>query len=363
MRILTSALLLFTLIFNSGCVRVPGDGTDSGDPELNPWTQIENLATTQAILNTFPVADALFLVTGDEFIRINADNVILEKRALTGTFTNIYKPAISANTFARVSESSSGDVFIEFHLTKNPNDFRKIAINDLSDIPGEVLELVVDGKELGAFNFDGSKFLIATTTKTAGSTGSHHALFEFSILLDASTRNIINITHKRLCDITEIPGSFDQIGSIVFNNEDRYIISKVGAYKVNKDGDVTRIKRGWYQDLFRRNGKIYITAFERFDMLISDDNGDTWERTPTASDLQFVTVAGETLISQTANGILPQTPENLADIFTLKDLRMNREMLGTDFVGSFNAFDFFAEKYYFAIGKDLYSTDKILVEE
>ena len=360
MRILTSVFLLFTLIFNSGCVRVPGDGsgTNIGDPDLNPWTQVENLATTQAILNTFAVSDALFLVTGDEFIRINSDDVILEKRGLQGTFTNIYKPALSANTFVRASQSGGQD-FIEFHLTKNPNDFRKIAINDLSDVPGEIVELVSDSKEIGAFNFDGLKFLIATKTKP----NFHHTFFEFQLTLDPATLNITGLTHRRLCDIPDIPADFDQIGSMAFINNYWYITSKVGAFKVDRDGNVDKIQSGWYQDVFRRNGKIYLTAFERFDMRISDDNGETWERTPTASDLQFVTVAGETLISQTAIGILPQTPENLADIFTLKDLRMNRIMLGTDFVGSFNAFDFFNNKYYFAIGKELYSSEEVFIEE
>lgn len=358
MRILTSALLLFTLIFNSGCVRVPGDGTNTGDPELNPWTQVEGLATTQAILNTYAVTEQLFLITGDEFIRLNPDNVVLEKRPLQGNFTKSHKPALSPNLFVRPTESGGQD-FIEFHLTKNPNVKKIIAVNDLSDISGEIVELVSDSKEIGAFSFDGFKFLIATATTP----NFHHTFFEFKITLDGATRNILDISHKRLCDIPDIPADFDQIGSMEFINQHWYITSKVGVFKVNKDGDVEPIQQGYYQDVFRRNGKIYLTAFERFDMRISDDNGETWERTPTASDLQFVTVAGETLISQTATGILPQTPENLADIFTLKDLRMNREMLGTDFVGSFNAFDFFAEKYYFAIGKDLYSSEKVLVEE
>jgi len=171
MRKLTLILAISLLFICAGCVRVPFP--DETDVNLNPWMLVEDLEPNQAILNTYAVADALFLLTNDEFISISKDNNVLRRVTLPGNFSRDFRPAMASNIYARPIDGTS----LEFRLTKNDFDFETIKIDAVSlGLPaGDRIELASSGKEIGAFNVTENKFMTAVYNQDKG----YHTLIVF----------------------------------------------------------------------------------------------------------------------------------------------------------------------------------------
>lgn len=357
MRNLTVLLYLSALFLFFSCVRIPeGDGIGT-DPEKNPWEELADLESEQPILNMYSNGDVLMTISGGEFTRIDADQTILEKRLLNDNTIDFGTPALSENTFARLVSTSSAEQKLEFHLVKNPQEVITFSINELKSNPSESLEIDFEGKEIGAFNFDGNLFLLPVKNLT----NQHYSFFLFELELDPSTFQFrgAEITHR--IDLTDIASNPGTLSNIKWIGNQFFVATKNGSYRINKDGTARQINNIWMKDFFQWSGTIYGTGFNDFDIIKSDDNGLSW--TPaTPSPLRLVRIQRGKLVSQVFKGNRYQIPINHQNIFQTREMMLNEDFPSDD-EGAYLAIEAFSGNFYLAIGKDLYYTSDIFAVE
>ena len=356
MRKLSILLFVSTIIFSAGCVRVPEGVGSITDPEKNPWTKLEMFNSELPILNMLATRDQLMSITGNEFTRFDSDQTILEKRDLSANNVDSGTPAMSLNTFARLSNNNSAQQVLEFHLVKNPDEVVTFTENDLRSNPNETIKIDFEGKEIGAFNTDGNLFLLPTKNFT----DNHYTFFLFDVKLDPQTFHFQGITIEHRIDIPEVISNPGTLSNIKWIGNQFFVATKNGSYRINKDGTTRKINDIWMRDFFQWSGDIYGTGFNDFDLITSSDNGLSWQPA-TTGPLKLVRVQGGKLVSQIFRGHRYQIPVDHEDIFTTKEMALNEDFPADDI--SYLAIENFSGNFYLALGKDIYFAPNIFAVE
>jgi len=358
--------IFFVLIFGfsiSSCVRVPGESTGSVDPEVDPFTLVDDLVSDRLILNAKSNGSQLHVISEGEYFILNKERRIIENFIFRGDAKTFGTPAFSNNVFVRVvAEDGQPRPDIEFRATKNPTSLFSINEEDISETPDESLEIdEFLSSENGAFNTDNTHFVLVTISRPK----FEYKLVRFKVTTDASTNNIDNVEVDGYATLKDIDVDNGAISSIKYFGNEIFIASRNGTFRVTENGlRVQEVSPFWSIDLFRSGGNLYSTAFNTGQMLVSEDNGRTWDRSNILTDLGLVRVRGTRLISQATTGSEFFTPLDTDNIFETASMKLNPAIRdNVDNKGLYRAFEFFNGEYYFSVGKELYFADDIIAEE
>ena len=322
------------------------------------------MVSEHELLNARATPDLLRIISDSEFLVLDRDNRIDEKIPFSEFPKNFGTPVIGDNVFVRIGGTGNAEQVLEFRPTKNPTSSWEIRTDDLAE-PNEIINFDDQlGGEIGAFNFDGTSFLLPVTriTTVNSTTTTRDRLFIlFNVKLDASTFNITDISVETRIEIPSIsfdPGSVSSIRSEAGN----FLVASInGAFRIDRNARVQQISPAWTLDFFRFGSDIYATSFSANQLFVSDDNGTTWEQSTISSELGLVKVTGLELVTQFQGGSIFETPIDDNNPFEVAEMRLNPELENQ--IGLYNIFEFFNGNYYLSVGKELYFAPEIVVVE
>ncbi|MEL6863410.1 MAG: hypothetical protein AAFP19_03280 [Bacteroidota bacterium] len=345
-----SSILLFSLVFLPACLIKP--------PEEEPdrwFTAFEEELVTP-IRNIHASPTQMYAVSDDEFIRLDNNNQVVERRQILLPRRFFGRPSLSDYVFVRVTRQEETDQVIEFHLTRNAAARVDVTFSELIAEFGDELFPEDNSRYSGAFNDSGTQFLLPTLNFSK----DVFSMILFDIELNTTNTAFESVKVNKVIPIDEMPNDPKSLSSIRYINGHFYLASLNGAFRVSPQGDYETILQDWIVDFFTFDGKIFATG-SGSDLQVSEDNGLTWERdndTDDPTDLRFVEVTNEQVFTQNFIGFPFQlSTENLVDATTLK---LNKDF--PDDLAAYNNIRFFYDRYYLTVQKELYYTLELFTE-
>lgn len=337
-------------------------------PDL--WFPLD-FETNTPIRNMRSSLTELKLVTDDEFIRLNINGEVVERRDLTLPFNFFgFRPALGEYSFIRLvraqvaysrpglSDSIVQKPLMEMHLTKQA--VQQIYRKDIDDIdPGKNLSFEEFARVTGAYNGDESKYLLVTLNNTNGS-NSIHSLYLMDLGLNAQRTQSSGITVDKRIDI-DLTADTRLVSNTKFINGNFYLCTEFGAWRIDPvSGTAAKIATSWIKDVFEKEGKVYLTSFNDFEFLVSSDNGTTFGPVGNnGTSLKFVEVVNDQVFTQEQLGLPWRMAED--DLGTDSALIINKDF--EDSGAEYWNIDYFYNRYYISIQKQLYYTEDLQVED
>ncbi|MEM1320160.1 MAG: hypothetical protein AAGG75_07885 [Bacteroidota bacterium] len=345
------AVLLFALLVGqSACLIKPEDEIP------DPWKLAFEDATITPIRNMHASPTEFYVITDDEFIRLDNNNNIIERRKLTLPFRFFGRPQLSDNVFTRVTRQGQSDQIIEFHLAKIPGQVYNYSFEQLEAETGDQLFPETSGRYTAAFNDVGTQMLLPASN----SSKDIYTLLLFDIELNSNNSEILNVSLRANIDVTDLQNDPNSISNTRFVDGHYYVTSLNGAFRVGPDGSVTKIFQQWMLDFFSYEDSLFVTS-SAAQLFTSSDSGLSWREwdEENRTELQFVEVANNNVFSQPFTGFPFQMADE--DLLSTRKVRLNQDFV--DDVSAYNNIRFFFDKYYLANQKELYFTDDIKLEE
>jgi len=324
------------------------------------WEKLD-LATNTPIRNMYASPVELYLLSDDEFVRINNQNELLERRVFPDLPTTFYgRPSISQYAFTYLVWQDDVQYSMEVHLTKNPDEIFYFNLKDLEAVNDSfTVDLETSARYNGAFNEDNTQFLLPVMDKGS----NKYSVFLFDINLTFNKQSFINTTSTKGVEVSKkidlpLAAIKGDLMNTSYINGFYYITSKWGTYRIDPNtGDYTQVNQIWTLDAFGHQGKIYLTGFNDFDFYVSNDNGLSFEQVG-VSPLKYVEVENNQIISQTQLGL----PWHLAedDMLSNEAIRVNNSFVD-DGASYWNIRHFYG-RYYLSIQKEVYFLEDLEVE-
>lgn len=354
MRRITALLTLFSVLVISGCLIKPPE------VEPEPWTKVEDFLsnTNIRILHTTP--NELYILSDAEFARIDANNDLVEKRALELPIRFYGRPAVSDDTFFQMIRNDSDSLQANFYLVEDQNEIYTIQLNDLAN-PGEFgFRGENEARNGGTYSDDGKQFIVPVIQIP----NEYYTFLLFDINLSADKKDFVSIDLKHRIDLEDFPADQDNLQNVKFIDGFFYATSRDGAVRINPNtGNAVKISEEWVFDVFLYENRIYQTLGSGNELLVSNNNG-----------LNFDPVeVGENLLNLFAIEIINEnilTQQTIFSPFRIVDpeftqtqtLRVNEDF-GDQLFGAFQDITFFNGKYYLPVFKELYTADELRVVE
>jgi hypothetical protein len=342
--------LLVALSFTTCLIKPP-------EPEPVPWARLEgyNNNTNVRVLHT--TANELYILSDDEFTRLNQNNEFVEKRNIGLPFDFTGRPGISDHSFYQITLNDSSKIEINFRLTKNASQLLKIKIDNFKESGDAAFLSEGEGKNTAAYNIDGTQFIIPVIQIP----DSYYAFFLFNINLNPSKTEFEEIELVSRINITDFPANTGNLNTVRYIDGFFYATSLHGAIRINPStGTYQKIFTDWMIDIFKLEDKIYATGFGNT-LFVSEDNGqnfvplDLGEAPP---QMHVIDILQNKIFSQQAIGF----PFNLVDAnFTTS----KRITLNEDFPQDFSAYQdiaYFNDNFYLSIFEKLYFGPEIITE-
>lgn len=331
------------------------------------WNNLD-ITTNTPIRNMYAGPTELLIMTDDEFIRVDNQNQVKERRVFPDLPFNFFgRPTLSRYVFTRVvtqdypDPDAPGQIIkvnqLEVHLTKDFDSSETVNLNLDQFAEDNEISIVPEdkGRYNGAFDTNGDLFLLPTLNITDNT----YSFFLFNINLNLSKDAFVGtgVTLNKRIDLPldDIDGD---IMNTSFINGFFYINSKWGTYRLDPDtGDYIEINKIWTLNAFEHKDKIFLTGFNDFDFYQSDDNGQSFEQVGTSS-LKFVEVENGNIFSQSQLGL----PWSLADedMLGAEELRVNKSF--EDDGASYWNVRYFYGRYYISIQKEVYFLEDLETE-
>ncbi|MEZ4982633.1 MAG: hypothetical protein R2769_13825 [Saprospiraceae bacterium] len=345
---IVTILTLFSLL--NSCITYEGE-PNPGSVEEKKWEKVP-ISFERLILETRATPFYLMAITDNQFFRIGTENEILEKRILDVENGVYGKPCLADNLFVRLTKDDDGRFQLEFHLVKNSAEVLQKSIEELAGEQNEVVQPDYFARNIGAFNQDGSRFILPTVTFP----NFHYTFFIFDVRLDATTFHFEKVETVNRVDIPELSSEFNNIGTIRSLGSDFYIAAKDGGFKIDKDGEYTMISSHWMKDYFSKGSNYYGVAFEDNLFMESKNQGRDWATAQEPSEVKEVSKAGGLILSQ----FLPGHQFSLANdsLTTIKKVKLNEEFPNDN--NSYQSINYFSNNFYLSVGKDLYLSQNIV---
>lgn len=343
-------LVLFVLVFQS-CYKLPDNEAN------NPWETID-LTTTTPIRSMFAGPLELFLATDDELYRINTNNEVIEKRNITLPFRHFGRPIMSEFSLIRLVRTVEESQVAEIHLMRNPNEVYNFKVSEIPTNGEENFEVEGASRNPGAFNSDGSQFLLPMRVISA--TERYYAFFLLDINLNSTRNEFISVDIAQRINVPSLPGDPGNIDNIKFHNGHYYVTSKSGAYRISPDGTVKNPFTGWMFDTFQKNGKLYMTGFSDFEFYSSSDNGENWERVLDSTPIKMVESANNEIFFHQALGFRFELASE--DFKSSKKVALNEAFPADDFAAFSNLVYFFGN-YYMSVQKEVAFAKEVQTED
>lgn len=335
------ALLSFT-----ACIPLLPEESPTPTPVTDDWKALANVTPELSFKALHATPFELYAITDNQFIRIGEAQNLVEQRTLQVVNQYYGLPAMSDNVFARIGlDPTDSRKFIEFHLTKNGNEVRKVSTKDFV-AANESFEPEVNGRSTGVFSADGTKFFLPGTVFNT----YKPAVVILNVNLNAATNYFSSITLAKKVDLPNLNAG-QTITSMRFIDNACYLATAGGGYRVALDGTVRRLFPDWVVDFFKSGNVIYATGYASSIFYFSVDGGTTWTRSAQPSTLRYVEVAGKFVFTQ----------EQMGKAFELADSTLNKsvalrynkafQLVSTE---SFTDIVFFKNNYYTNYNKQIF---------
>lgn len=353
-RYLQFLLLLVFFIQSPSCLITPPD------PAPVLWMKAFEFETNTPIRNMHATATELLVISDDELIRLGPDNELKERRILPVPFEFYSWPVLSDNTFARVirTEAQGGPV-LELNINAVPGEVLSIPFEILKDNNDEVFAPASknSAQYTLAYNDEGTQLLLPVVNFE----GNAYVFFLIDIELDFSKTKFINVQKTRRIDIPEIPGSVtDRVNNIVYENGNYYVVSLDGTFRISPDGTYQKVIPTWLYDVFEKNDTLYATG-RGLDFYTSTSNGVSWVERDSTSDLKFVDVIGDKILSQNFPWALYTMADE--DLEEVRPLVLNESFPDEVTSNAYAKLLYFYNSHYLIVQKELYFSCGLRTEE
>jgi hypothetical protein len=324
------------------------------NPDEYPWKALTGVTANSPIRGIHATPFELYFLSNNFLFRFDDKLVLQEKRLLPTDRSFFGAPILSDNVFVRVTQNSSNDAVFEFNVTRNAQNIKKIPASLLVDTAKRetfVPEAVYDQTlQPGVFSTDGTKFLVVGTVNS-------NKVFAIilNVQLDFTATNFQSITVLKRVELPDLLSK--KLESIRFINDNFYVATQNGGYRVTPTGEVKKLFNHWALDFFAVGSTIYSTPFSAYDFHKSTDNGLTFSRS-VPSELKYVEVVNNRVFSKLSKGV---NYANIADSTLSKGLKVkyNPDL----FARTTDAIDYhlryFKGKYYMNDGAKIYAVDTI----
>lgn len=350
-KLLWPLLLSFSFLLNYSCQR-PFLSDDEVVSKAN-WEMVD-FESERPIQAMHATPFEWHIITENEFARFDAENKLLEKRPLARNSGVLGFPALSDNTFVRLTTNDEAKQELEFHLTRNPSDIHRILVDSLVGPADDFVEVEFQAHKIGVFSDDGTIFLLPIKVLP----DRHYTLLMFQVLHDVPHTSFTSVEVFKRIELTELSTDLPRLNALRFVNGNFYVTSQEGAWRISPSGNTEKVFIQWMIDVFPYQGDVYITGLNSFDLHKSADNGVTWERLNQNSDLKIVTNANELLFTQSATGLVYRLIDD--DLLKAKNIVFPSDYTPQDAV-YFGA-AYFTDKYYFSLEREIYMTEIIVLE-
>ncbi len=348
------ALLFIVLTTNACLIRPP-------EPEADIWIKTLDFETITPFEHMLATPTELLLLTRDEFLRLNINKELIERRPLNLPFRFLGRPMLSENVFVRLTRLDQAEnQSIEFHSTKNPTE--KVILNLLDYVLDTDENLIIDAnpRYTGAFNATGTEYLLPTINFSG--LERKYVFLLFSIELDPSKTIIEEVNLKKRIEVNELPAglfSNDGLANIKHVNGFYYISSLNGTARISSNGDLTYpIPQLPIFDFFAQKDTVFAAGFGN-DLHLSLDNGATFAKRDSMTDIQMVETADDLIFTHQANGF----PFRLTDPMKMNAKEVSRNMDFPDDFAAYRNIVFFRNEYFITVQKELFHTGIIEVED
>lgn len=291
----------------------------------------------------------IYLITENAFARLNSELAVIEQRTLP--LSNSI-PALSDNTFVRLTTNDQNRQVIEFRLARNGDETFRVLVDTLPAPAGNSLEIETYANSIGAFSTDGTRFLMAAKALPA----RYYSLFLFDIQQNLQHNAFVSVKMIKRIDLADLDANADGVvKSIRFVNGNFYVATQQGGWRITPAGEAVKKFSQWKEDCFSWLGDIYMTGVVDFDLDKSIDNGLSWERVNIGSALRHVTVADTMVFTQE----VPGKPFALMP----KDFKQAKAIAYPDSIdlaaSLFYGMVYFQGRYYVSIDRNIYAATAI----
>lgn len=295
----------------------------------------------------------LYTISENQFSRFDSDHNLIEKRPLE-TYSGVRGiPAMSDNTFVRLTIDDAARQTIEFHLSRTPSQIVRIPADSLAGPNDDLLEVEFLARSLGVFSSDGTLFLLPAQVFPA----RKYSLFLFEVLHNQAHNVFTSVEVVKRIDL-DLSADFASIVSLRFLNGSFYVTSREGAWRITPSGTAEKIFPQWMRDVFSWQGNLYITGLNAFDLHESSDNGLTWERLNQNTELDIVETAGDLVFTQKVWGtVFSMMPD---DFIKAKKIVYPPGFSETDPI--YYGVVFLGGNYYFSLDREVYFTTEVVTK-
>ncbi len=341
---IAALLMIGSLLTLTACLIKP----PPEEPDL--WEAVLTEPFLNPIRNIHTSLTQLYAISDDEFIRLDNNNELLERRRLNLPFRFFGRPSLSDQVFVRVTRQDNNDQVIEFHLAKVAGQQVDITFSELISQTGDELFPEDNARYTGAFNADGSQFVIPTLNFSK----DIFTFLVFDILLNSAGSAFESVELAKAIDIPDMQNDPKSLSNFKFINGFYYASSQNGGFRINPNGQFDELFSTWMLDFFAFDGQLYATG-SGSDLHESTDNGLNWNRVNDLDDpteLRFTEVANEQVFTQLFTGFPFQLSDD--DLLKAKDLKFNKDF--TADVAAYTNILYFFGRYYITLQKELYFT-------
>jgi len=333
-----------------------GDDGNGGmmEPSTIAWDSTD-VSISEQIIALHSTPFELFVFSSGEFLRIEktTENVI-ERRPFPRQEQTLGQPAVNDVVFSRgILDTRNGAEAIQFQLVQNQAEVRQFYIDSLTN---ELLAIESDGAQIGAFNSTGTIYVQPVIQRINRRLG----MLIFSINFDQTFTRFTDVSFVGLIDFPEVRESNRVVSSIRFIDNDFYIATKFGAYRMTPSGLVETIIESPtdIRDIFEYDNKLYASQVSLAPLFVSD-NGVDWQSSGIVSDLRLVDVFDKQLVSQELEGWQYRLSNDIMQVTNPLDLNQSMGQIAND---EFFGIEKLDSTFYIGFKNTLFRTDSLRAE-
>lgn len=353
MRSIIRYTLFFSILLTASCLIKPAE------PEPEPWNQVEDYFSNTNIRVLHATNDQLYILSDDEFARLDQNQTLIEKRRLELPIRFYGRPAVSDHTFYQLIRNDVDSLQLNFYMTRNPEPVHTIQVDDFL-LPGDTrFKGEGDARNTGVYNSLGTQFIIPVIQNPL----DYYVFLLFDINLDLQNNTILSIDLAHRIDAVDFPADDNNLNNVKFIDGFYYATSLDGAIRINPvDGSYSTVFEDWILDFFKHEGKIYASKFGN-ELFVSETNGESFSPLNLSGNnpfsIEMVEIVNQQILSQQNVGFpfsIIQPDFSSGDL-----LRIN-----SDFTQDFSAYqdiEFFNGQYYLPLFKELYVADELISEQ
>ena len=350
MRKIYTLLLLGSFVFLSpSCLIKPIA------EQADPWDKVIDDDLITPIINLYAGIVEMYAISADEFIRVDGNGDLVERRRIDLTFRQFSRPVLSENVYVRVVRPTEDIRAVEFNLTKVDGEQVVFDLEDINQLVGREVSPEVQSRYGGAFNESGDKIMVPLPNN------DYYNFVIFDIELNGTNSKFNSVTVDRIVEVPDLPYDLkDGLSNIRFVNGNYYATSLNGVVRITPNGQVEKIFQQWVIDVFEYDDKLYATDINT-GLYESEDNGLTWDKIDNddkPTGVSFAEVVNGQVVTQRFTGF----PFDIAndDLKGTETLLTNKDF--PDDVAAYNNIRYFRGGYYIAVQKQLWKADDLVVE-